>query len=226
MGFSNETGVHLGVDTSFTHLDLEGTLITPGVVPGVNAEPVVDTIFVTPTDGLDGVATESRTRLVSVDTALIGKEVLIDGESSSDGTMLVDIRLDGIDTSETIRRGSEVLVASVIDGGVGLAGALALGFDLNDVIAATKAGSGDVVSALGHGVVEAEFIITKVTTGNNTSRVKPGPGSSNLTTVATHREAMEEVAAASGIRNGEEVVDTLGDARSIVKSLGGTVSPA
>lgn len=51
--------MHLVVDTASTHLDLEGTHVTPGVVPGVNAKPVVFTVLVTPTDGLDGVATES-----------------------------------------------------------------------------------------------------------------------------------------------------------------------
>jgi len=218
--------VHLGVDSALTHLDLESTLITPGVVPGVNAEPVVNTVLVTPTDGLDGVATKGRTRLVGVDTALVGKEVLVDGEGSSDSTVLVDVRLDSINLSETIRRLSEVLVIRVVDCSVGLARALALGLDLNDIVAATKTGSGDVVSAFGHGVVEAEFTITEVTTGNNTSAVEPGPRRTNLTTVATHGEAVKEVAAGSGISNGEKVVDTVGDARSVVKSLGGTVSPA
>lgn len=94
--------MHLVVNTSFTHLDLEGTLITPGVVPGVDTEPVVHTVLGTPTDGLDGVTTESFSGLDGVDTTLVGKEIFVDGEGSSDGTVLVDVSLDGINTVEAV----------------------------------------------------------------------------------------------------------------------------
>ena len=94
--------MHLAVNTRVTHKDLESTLITPGVVPGVDTEPVVLTVLGTPTDGLDGVTTESITRLVRVDTTLVGEEIFVDGEGSSDGTVGVDISLDGINISETV----------------------------------------------------------------------------------------------------------------------------
>lgn len=122
---------------------------------------------------------------MGVDTTLVGKEVFVDGESRSDGTVGVDVGLDSIDTTETIGGGSEVLVVGVVNGGVGLAGALALGLDLDDIVAASETGGSNVMSALGHGVIETEFTITEVTTGNNTSRVEPSPRGTNLTTVAT-----------------------------------------
>jgi len=62
--------VHLVADAALTGGDLEGTLVTPGVVPGVDAEPVWQArLFVSsPTDALNGVTTEGRARLMGVDT--------------------------------------------------------------------------------------------------------------------------------------------------------------
>jgi len=61
--------VHLVVDSAVAHLDLEGSLNSPGGVPGVNAKPVVQTAFSAPTDNFDGVATELSAGLVNVDSA-------------------------------------------------------------------------------------------------------------------------------------------------------------
>ena len=60
--------MNLVIDATVAHLDLECAEITPGVVPGVNAEPVVLTIFSAPTNGLSGVSTKCRAGLVLVDT--------------------------------------------------------------------------------------------------------------------------------------------------------------
>jgi len=62
--------VHLVADAALISGDLEGTLVTPGVVPGVNAEPVLHArLFVSsPADALNGVTTEGRARLMGVDT--------------------------------------------------------------------------------------------------------------------------------------------------------------
>jgi len=49
------------------HEDLEGAHIAPGVVPGVDTEPVVFTVLSAPADRLDGMATEGRASLVRVD---------------------------------------------------------------------------------------------------------------------------------------------------------------
>lgn len=94
-----------------------------------------------------------------------------------------------------------MFVRRVVNGGISLARFLALGLNLDNIVAASETWSSNVMSALGHGVVEAEFVITKVTTGNNTSAVEPSPRGTNLTTIATHGEAVEEVTAGSGVRN-------------------------
>ena len=107
--------MHLSVDTAVTHEDLEGTIVTPGVVPGVDAKPVVFARIgiSTPTDGLDGVTTESASSCVLVDTRLVGEEIFIDGESGSDGTVLSDIGLDVLNSTESIAGSSGVLLTRV-----------------------------------------------------------------------------------------------------------------
>ena len=121
-----------------------------------------------------------------------------------------------------------MLVRRVVNGGVSLARALALGLNLDNIVAASETFSSNVMSALGHGVVETEFIITEVTTGNNTSTVEPSPRGTNLTTVAAHGLAVNEVAASSGICDGQKSGESTlsGDADTVIESLGGAVGPA
>jgi len=56
---SGLTGVDLSVDSTLTLLDFEGSHVTPGVVPGVDGEPVVFATLGSPTDEFDGVTSES-----------------------------------------------------------------------------------------------------------------------------------------------------------------------
>ena len=65
---SGDTSVYLIVNATVAHLDLESTHVAPGVIPGVDAEPVVLTVLSAPTNGFDGVTAESRASLVRVDT--------------------------------------------------------------------------------------------------------------------------------------------------------------
>lgn len=60
------SGVDLVVDAAVAHFDHESAVDTPGVVPGVHAKPVVHAAWnvETPTENLDGVATERGTSLV------------------------------------------------------------------------------------------------------------------------------------------------------------------
>ena len=60
--------MNLVIDATVAHLDLECAEITPGIVPGVNAEPVVFSILSAPTNCLCGVSTKCRAGLVLVDT--------------------------------------------------------------------------------------------------------------------------------------------------------------
>lgn len=79
------------VDTSE---DLEGTFVTPSFIPWVNDGPVFDSIFDTPSDDFNGMATKLGSRSMLVDTRFIGQEVFIDGEGS-----LIEIRMKRLFTS-------------------------------------------------------------------------------------------------------------------------------
>lgn len=53
-----------------------------------------------------------------VDTGAVGEEIFIDGEGSSDGTVLSDIGLDVLNSTESIAGSSGVLVTRVSKAGV------------------------------------------------------------------------------------------------------------
>ena len=127
--------MNLVIDATVAHLDLESAHVTPGVVPGVHAEPVVLTVLGTPTDSLDSVTAESGASLVRVDAGLVGQEVFVDGESGSDSTVLLDVSLDSIDATDAIAAVSKVLVGLVSAIFVINAGVVASWLNLFDVIA-------------------------------------------------------------------------------------------
>ena len=60
--------MHLIVDAAVAHQNFEGALVTPGVVPGVNAEPVVLSVFNSPADALNSVTALSGSSQVLVNT--------------------------------------------------------------------------------------------------------------------------------------------------------------
>ena len=127
--------MHLVVDAASAHLDLEGALVTPGVVPGVDAEPVVLTVLVTPTDSLDGVTSKSLSSGVLVDTGLVGEEVLVDSKGSCNGSILLNVSLDVINAKEAVAGGGVVLILGVGTGRVIDALSGASWSDLLDIIA-------------------------------------------------------------------------------------------
>ena len=223
-----ETGVHLAVDATVAHEDFEGTLVAPSVVPRVDTEPVVLTVLSAPTDHLDSVTSERRAGRVLVNTGRVGQEVLVDREGSGDGTVSIDVGFDVCNSLDTVAGGTEVLIVGVGASWVIGASLGALGGNSRDVIAARKRGSGDVVSALWHRVVEASAGGTVVTASNNSRFLEPAPRSADLTTIAALRLALDEVAASSSVRDGEEggVGSISGNADTIVEGLGGSVSPA
>ena len=64
---------------------------------------------------------------VAVDTRLVGREVLVDGEGRGDGTVLLDLCLDVLDTIDGVAAVSGVLVVGVgavlvIDASLGASG--------------------------------------------------------------------------------------------------------
>lgn len=139
-----------------------------------------------------------------------------------------DLHLDVVDTGNSVAGGTLNFVGGVVDGSVGLALGFADGVDGGGSIAAGEGVGCDVVSALGHGVVVAQFILAVVSTGDDTSSLEPVPGGGNLTTVATEGEASGAIAAGSSVGNGEESLEftTGGDAHSVIESLSSAVSPA
>jgi hypothetical protein len=220
--------VHLGVDSAVAHLDLEGSHVSPGVVPGVNAEPVVGALFNTPADDLDGVASEGGTSHVLVDTGRVSGEIFVDGKRASNGAVGHDFLLDLVNTADVVAGLAHVLVAGVVDRRVGSTSGVASRLDLDNVIAFTENVRYNVMSALSHGVVVAELVISEIATGDNTEVGEPLPGGANLATVAAEGLAVNTVAAAGGVgdrKEGGELTARL-DADSVVKSLGGTVGPA
>ena len=190
--FSSKTSVHLSVDTGVTDLDLEGTVVSPGSVPGVNSEPVVLSVFVSPSDNFDSVTSEGVSTSVLIDSTLVGKEIFVYSEGSGDGTEGLDISLNLLDgvKAKSIAGGSHVFVFGVVNAGDSGARAVTRRLDLLDGITLGERRSGLMVVALGHGVIVAEFIITEVSSRNDTLVYEPFPGSSNLTTVASHRLAL------------------------------------
>lgn len=223
-----KTSVDLVVDAAVAHLDLEGTLVTPGLVPGVHAQPVVDVVIGAPADHLDGVATVGGAGLVLVDTLLVGEEIFVDGEGGGDSAVLVDLLLDVLDASDAVAGSAQDLLVTVDEVVVGLALGLADWGNLGGVLAVVETLNFDVMSALRHGVVVAELTLAKVTSGDGSGSGEPGPWGTNLTTVAAEGEAGCAIAASSGVSNGEKSLEITvgGNAHSVVESLGGTVGPA
>jgi hypothetical protein len=121
-----------------------------------------------------------------------------------------------------------MLVFVKVDTGVRRARGQTLGLDLDDCIALRKRLGIDVVGALWHRVIVAEFALPIATSRDDPPLDEPFPGSADLTTVAAKGEAVCGVAAPSSIRYGEQpskpCISSYADA--IIESLSGTMGPA
>jgi len=189
--------VDLLVDAAVALFDLEESIQAPWGSPWVSAEPVVEAVFGTPAEDLDGVATSDSTGDVVVDTALVVEEVFVDGEGTFSGSVVVKLSLDGSN-------------GQGVDDWAGLALVLFPG--------------GSIVAGLGSsaswgntwcgGIWPAAF-------GNNTSVGEVLPGKGEVTTIAT----VVVVVAWDDVLGWENDVLSI-DAESVGESLGGTESPA
>jgi hypothetical protein len=195
---SNDTSV----DTALAESDSEETVFTPSSVPRVGNDPVVDTIFVTPTNDLDGVTTESRSGLMSVDTTSIRHEILVDGEASFNGSVLDDVGLNGSGVRE-LNNGSLNGVV-VLEGGAISA--------LGNILALD--GLSTVVRSVGEAAVSEETIADE----------EP-PGEQGNTTVAT---VIHDVVAREEILRREDNIDATvgGNAESVREGFRGSEGPA
>jgi len=71
--------------------NLEETIVSPGGIPAVGNQPILDSIFSTPSKELNGVSTKSTASGVLVNTGLVCQEILIDCESSLNGSVVKDL---------------------------------------------------------------------------------------------------------------------------------------
>lgn len=204
--------------------DLEESLVSPIFVPGVSDKPVWGSVFSSPSEHLDGVSSEHGSGGVLVDSALVAEEIFIDVESDFDGSVGHDFGLDGLDGgSDGVGRLGEVLVVFVL-GGVGLGALLGArgGWDLSWAWGVL---TGGVVVAWGKGVGFAPFGVGVEVAGNDTGVLVPLPGSSWVSSVASHSAGS---AAADHILGRESVLTGLvrGDANSVAHGFDGAESPA
>lgn len=214
-------------DTAFvdTSLDSEGTLVTPRSVPRVNDSPVRNVVFNTPTNHLDGMTTEFFTSVMNIDTAGVGKEIFVHGESDFNGSIGHDVGLDS-----RHRLGNRVSLGTLVDvlsvggsvGGVGIARLNASGG--STVTRASRQGRvRAVVSAGGEGVSLAPVGGVVEITSDQTSFDVVVHGSHGVTTVATVTAGL---ATSEHVSSGESDVLTGVDAVSVGEGLDGTEGPA
>lgn len=83
--------------------DAEGTLLTPGIVPGVCADPVGSAIINTPSDHLDSMSSKTLTSDVLVDTRSVGFKVFIYSHGNRDSSMFHDFSLDILNALDGVR---------------------------------------------------------------------------------------------------------------------------
>jgi len=134
--------------------------------------------------------------------------------------------LEMIDVSDGVRSGRRLmLVVGVRSFITRLAGSSTFWFFLGDVGTVWFA-AWNVMLTLWHGVWITGVSGSHLTASDDTSLVEPVPWGTDLTSIATHRTARHESAAASGISSGHESVGSILDTVSVVESLSGTESPA
>jgi hypothetical protein len=196
-GNSGGARVHLLVDAGIALLDLEEASHAPWGAPWVSAQPVGEAALNTVTNNLDGVATGNTAGNVVVDTGLVVEEVLIDGESTFHGAVVVKLGLDGRD-------------GGGVNDGAGLALVLGPGGSIGALLGGGA--SGGVARSGGVG---------KAALGHNTGVGEVLPSEVEVTTVTT----VVVVVTRDEVLGGEDDVLT-GLAESVWESLGGTESPA
>lgn len=215
--------MHLLVNTAFAIGNSEIAVVTPGLVPAVCGDPVVST----PSDDLNGVSAQGPAVSMTVDSTLVVDKVFIDGESSSDRTVFLNVLFDVVLASQSIRGCGFVFVVIVFDRVV-FACFLAFGSNLFDFSTIFIRGIFDMMRAEGHGVRVTGSLVAEVAASDHTLFLEPFPGRSDLTAVAAHALALQKSTASSGVSGTEEGLEiAFGlNAETVVEGFGGTVGPA
>ncbi len=195
--------------------DLEVTLVTPPGVPAVGAEPVGGTIFLTPSDHLDGVATEVRSSQVLVDTSLVAHEVLIDRESDLNGAILIEILHDVLLAGQVVDRATEItgLSESAVELGVGaVVGAV------RSIVRARAAARRRVLAIARREGVGVALL------NRDTAVPEVEPGGGGVATIAAKTAVARAAESNIGRREVDIAVEV--DANTIGHGLSGSESPA
>mmetsp|Transcript_26420 Transcript_26420/g.41118 ORF Transcript_26420/g.41118 Transcript_26420/m.41118 type:complete len:388 (+) Transcript_26420:91-1254(+) len=164
---------------------LEVSSISPGGVPGVGKEPVVLSLFSSPSNHLDAVATDLTARSRGVDT--IGVEVkevvkvVVDGEASLEGSVVHQFFLVVSQVLGTESRGKRLEGVSLVDSRPVLT-------VLAGIVVVTAARGGTVTREVGRASREALGSASGVATVAN----DPVPGSLGVSTVATLTRAVQD----------------------------------
>jgi hypothetical protein len=189
-----------GIDSTLSEGDSEESALSPSGVPRVSADPVLDSVLLSPSDELDGVSSEEVTLEVLVDSALVGHEILIDVETSLDGSVGEDFELDGLRVGVLARRS---LLDEVLGGGLSILALLEL--------TAVR-------------LVSLDALVGPARFSDKTVSFHELPGEGEHTSLASEIV----VVARDHILSTEDSVDGSlgGDAESVRGSLSGTKSPA
>jgi len=125
------TSPSLALDTTLvgTTADTEEALLTPGDIPRVGADPVVDTTLLTVADELDSMTTLVATAGVLIDTRRIAHEILINLEGNLEGTVAGKLGLHVLLTRDGVRVLTVVLLAVPVKRRIASAPVLALRSD-------------------------------------------------------------------------------------------------
>lgn len=163
-------------------------MVTPCIVPGIHAKPVVYAVLVAPADSFYRVAAKCTAGLMLINSTLVGQEIFVDGESRSDCAILEDVLLDifnFIEQKSIAIRGITFIFLE-IDRGVGMTYVVAFGLLFRYVTALRKSWRRDVMSAFWHRICIAPFFVAVLTTRDNARVYEPVPWSAHLTTVTAH----------------------------------------
>lgn len=93
--------------------NLEVSVVSPGLVPGVGDQPVLGGSFGSVSQDLDGVSSKETSSGVLVDSSLVGQEIFVHREGSFDWSIGGNFSLDVRFSTDSVDRTTEVLIAGV-----------------------------------------------------------------------------------------------------------------
>jgi len=170
----------LGINSTFSKCNFESSFVSPGIIPWIIDDPVISPI----SDDFNGMSSESTSRNVFVNTRFVIKEIFINSESSSYGTISNQILLNILNRWKSIRWRCFVFIIAIISR-VSRAIFVTSWRNLFD-IRTTRQRWSYMMRTFFHCVWVTSFFITEVSSRNNSSSIKPVPRSSYLSSITSH----------------------------------------